>query len=214
MPYYRAASLADLIKMHPNGLPEERAEQILRDILSGLRAAHDLRIVHRDIKPSNVLLDDDGRALISDFGLRRLEASGHVITSVIQSASLERANAGLAGTPGYLAPELLEGGKPTPAADVYSVGVLMFEMLTGRRPTLAELPSDAHPALGQAGRWDALYYWATRPVQQRFSDANQFRNALETGPQPLSWRARPPRALAEEYRKKRWAGLNRREPQV
>jgi len=108
-------------------LPPERAIAIAIDILDALDYAHAHGVVHRDIKPENVLIDADGRAKVTDFGIARLvgdRAAGGTVTA-----------AGLAiGTPAYMAPESLAGAPPDPRMDVFAVGVLLHETLTGQRP--------------------------------------------------------------------------------
>ncbi|MCR6713236.1 MAG: Stk1 family PASTA domain-containing Ser/Thr kinase [Demequina sp.] len=101
-------------------------------ILDALATAHRLGLVHRDVKPENVLIDTDGRARITDFGLAR------AVTEVnAQSDTL------IMGSPGYLAPELLTAGDAgSPGVDVYAVGVMLFEMVTGRHPFTGESPVD------------------------------------------------------------------------
>jgi eukaryotic-like serine/threonine-protein kinase len=95
---------------------------IVADVAAGLTALHRRVLVHRDVKPSNVLLDD-GRALLTDFGL----AKGAALTVLTRPGQL-------VGTPQYLAPELLEGGEASPASDLYALGCVAFECLTGRPP--------------------------------------------------------------------------------
>jgi len=108
-------------------LPPERASAIAIDILDALDYAHAHGVVHRDIKPENVLIDAEGRAKVTDFGIARLvgdRAAGGTVTA-----------AGLAiGTPAYMAPESLAGAPPDPRMDVFAVGVLLHETLTGQRP--------------------------------------------------------------------------------
>src|SRR5258706_1738235 len=100
--------------------PEKAALAILRQVLRGLRAAHDLNIVHRDIKPENILVNKDEMAFITDCGIAR-------------SADLARRRE-LAGTPDYMAPEQLRMEQVSPASDIYSCGVLLYKMLTGKLP--------------------------------------------------------------------------------
>jgi len=109
-------------------LPEGEALQLTDEILNGLSAAHDAGLVHRDIKPQNVLLSPDGRLKIADFGIAR--AMGDVGMT----------EAGVAfGTPQYLSPEQAKGEDVSPATDVYAVGVMLYEMLTGRPPFDGEI---------------------------------------------------------------------------
>jgi eukaryotic-like serine/threonine-protein kinase len=168
MPCYPGGSLADLLLRHPQGLAGMQVRTLLLDILAGLAAAHAKGIVHRDVKPSNILLDDSGRALVGDFGLSVLASGIDAGHSIIQSASLS-AELGqhIAGTLAYMAPEVRDGGPATGASDVFSVGVLMFEMLTGRRPCPAELPSQSRADRLDAPDWDGLYASACGPESRR-----------------------------------------------
>ena len=183
MPYYSGGSLAELIRAHPTGLPEDRVQQILTDILEGLSAAHAAGLLHCDIKPHNILLTKEGRAVLADFGLAYCPPAG-AGASVCQSASLERERQTLAGTLGYLAPELLDGAPPSPRSDVYGLAITLFEMLTGRRPIGPELPSQVRHDLRQPVFWDGLYWWASCAPEQRYADAGQMRAALRAGPRP------------------------------
>jgi eukaryotic-like serine/threonine-protein kinase len=106
--------------------PEDRAVEIARQICAGLAAAHERDVVHRDLKPANVMLDGTGKVRITDFGLAG--ASGETLR---------------AGTPAYMAPEQLAGNEVTPRSDIYSLGLLLYEIFTGQRAlegeNLAEL---------------------------------------------------------------------------
>ncbi len=104
-------------------LPWARAISIARDVLAGLAAIHAAGIVHRDIKPQNVLIGRDGSVRVTDFGVAHVE----------RDTSLTAAGTTV-GTADYMAPEQAQGQVPTPAADVYAVGVILFEMVTGRLP--------------------------------------------------------------------------------
>jgi serine/threonine protein kinase len=184
-PFYANGSLADLIAQHPHGLPEARVESLLKDILAGLSAAHQQGIVHRDIKPANILLDDTGRAVIADFGLSLSNGNPDARQSLMQSLSLQRETTGtLAGTLAYMAPEVLSGSQATTAADVYSVGILLFEMLTGRRPAGIELPSRVRAELRRSQQFDALYSWCCRHADERCPDAGTLSHAIEHGASP------------------------------
>jgi formylglycine-generating enzyme required for sulfatase activity len=179
LPYLPGGSLADLIAKHPHGLPEDRVESLLRDILAGLAAAHAQGIVHRDVKPSNVLLDGGGKAMISDFGISLTAAAPGVVRTIVQSGSLNTSGM-IAGTLAYMAPEVLEGNAATPASDVYSVGVVLFEMLVGRRPGGLEFPSGRRRDLRAASVWDESYRIACGPADQRHADAKVMGDALRS----------------------------------
>ncbi|CAI6007064.1 unnamed protein product [Closterium sp. NIES-64] len=105
---------------------------VLVDVADGLSFLHNRRIAHRDVKPANVLLDADMRAKVADFGfMRKMEATEVNTTRVM-------------GTPGYVDPEYLQTRLATTATDVYSFGVLLLEMLTGREPMLSIDGSQSH----------------------------------------------------------------------
>jgi len=105
------------------------ALEIMTGVLDGLAAAHASGIVHRDIKPENVLLTADGRIKVADFGLARAQsAAGHTRAGL------------LIGTPSYVPPEQVTGDGTGPGGDVYSAGVMLFELLTGRLPFTGDTP--------------------------------------------------------------------------
>src|SRR3954466_9315587 len=109
-------------------LTPAQALDVLEPVLEALAAAHAAGIVHRDVKPENVLLTDDGRIKVADFGLARA-ASAATSTSGV-----------LMGTAAYLAPELVVRGVADARADVYATGVVLFEMLTGLLPFTGDVP--------------------------------------------------------------------------
>ena len=122
MPLIRGGTLRDVLNRGP--MDSLSAWRYLREIGDGLQHAHDAGIVHRDLKPTNVLIHTDGRAMLADFGLARGAGQPTHLTTI-----------GLAiGTPGYMAPEQVMGHDVDKRADIYAMGVLTFEMLTGRLP--------------------------------------------------------------------------------
>jgi serine/threonine protein kinase/uncharacterized membrane protein YeaQ/YmgE (transglycosylase-associated protein family) len=124
MEYVDGETLSEAIK--PGGLPLAEVRKIMGQVATALQHAHDQSIVHRDIKPANVLVSN-GHYKISDFGLGR---------ALQDDASLTKEGTVL-GTPAYIAPEQIQGKKPTPACDQYALGVMFYELLTGSRPFIA-----------------------------------------------------------------------------
>src|SRR6185503_13357615 len=126
MEYVDGEDLASLLR-RIGRLPPAKAVEIARQICSGLAAAHDRGVIHRDLKPQNVMLDGQGRARITDFGLAVRE---------------NEESSGTAGTPAYMSPEQLTGQPATVRSDLYSLGLLLYELFTGKRAfeasTLAE----------------------------------------------------------------------------
>ena len=102
-------------------LPPDKAVEIGRQLCAGLAAAHEHGIIHRDLKPANIMLDGRGHVRITDFGLAGL------------AAEIEGAEA-RAGTPAYMSPEQFAGGEVTPKSDLYSLGLVLYEIFTGKRP--------------------------------------------------------------------------------
>ena len=129
--YVEGSSLDQILEKEAP-MPWERALDIVAQILAGLKEAHAHGIVHRDIKPSNVLVDASGRCRLADFGIAKVERANAVRTST----------GVVMGTPAYMAPELVLGGKPAAAADIYSVGVVLYELLTNKTPHGTEDPDD------------------------------------------------------------------------
>lgn len=162
-------------------MPPHAATAVMRAVLTGLAVAHEAGMVHRDIKPDNILINGDHRVKLADFGLvRAASATRHSSDQIV-------------GTVAYLSPEQVDGSEITPASDVYSAGVVLFELLTGSTPFSGDTPL-AHafarlnqdmPAPGSriAGvppLFDALVASATtRDPDDRFSDAAEFLAALD-----------------------------------
>jgi tRNA A-37 threonylcarbamoyl transferase component Bud32 len=110
-------------------LDPDRAREIVQQAAAALAEAHAVGLVHRDVKPGNVLVTPDGTVKITDFGIARA-ADGLALTETGQ----------VLGTPSYLSPEQAEGQSATAASDVYALGAVLFECLTGRRPFQADSP--------------------------------------------------------------------------
>lgn len=112
----------DLRRLLRDGLPPARLVEIVSEVAAALDHAHQRGVVHRDVKPGNILVDAMGRARLTDFGIARLGSS-----------TMTRAGEFL-GTPAYMAPEQIMGGQVGPATDIFALGVVLYEGLTGKRP--------------------------------------------------------------------------------
>lgn len=126
--------LSDLVRERP--LEEAQAYEIAAQLVAGLGAAHASGIIHRDFKSSNVMLVEDSvrlKPVIMDFGLAREVRSGGNLHDTLSAGSF-------AGTPAYMAPEQLQGKAVTAAADIHALGVVLFEMVTGRLPFEGDTP--------------------------------------------------------------------------
>jgi serine/threonine-protein kinase len=119
MEYVDGEDLGSLLR-RIGRLPEAKAVQVARQLCSGLAAAHEQGILHRDLKPANVMIDGRGRAKLTDFGLATL------------AQQVGETDLG-AGTPAYMSPEQLEGREVTVRSDIYSLGLVLYELFTGRR---------------------------------------------------------------------------------
>ena len=146
--------------------PAAQALNLLRQVLAGLSALHARGLVHRDVKPGNVLFDAEGRAVLADFGLLqpiRVEGAPAPADSVLPPAlgAGSSRSGQIAGTAAYMAPEQARGERADARTDLYSLGVMAFEMLSGRLPFQAEDPlalAELHehapvPQLPRAVEW-------------------------------------------------------------
>ncbi len=130
MEYIPGHTLRDLIRKEAPMAPR-KALALVEPVLSALAAAHRAGMIHRDVKPENVLLADDGRVKVADFGLAR----------AVSAETQHTATGGvLIGTVSYLSPELVVDGRADARSDVYAAGVIIYEMLTGRKPHEGESP--------------------------------------------------------------------------
>ncbi|RZU61780.1 Stk1 family PASTA domain-containing Ser/Thr kinase [Zhihengliuella halotolerans] len=160
MEYVRGQTLRHVLREHGRLAPRHTLK-LMDAVVEGLSAAHDAGLVHRDMKPENVLLTKDGRVKVADFGLAR-------------AASNNTSSGTLVGTVAYISPELVTGEPADERSDIYAVGIMLFELLTGRQPFTAELPinvafkhvNEAVPAPstvvpGLATDLDELVEWCT-----------------------------------------------------
>jgi len=129
MEHVRGRTLRDVLRER-GSLPAGAALRLLEPVLRALTAAHAAGIVHRDVKPENVLVADDGRVKVADFGLAR----------AFQTSSLTATTGVLLGTVAYLAPEQVEHGSADPRTDVYAAGIVLWELLTGTPPYESDSP--------------------------------------------------------------------------
>jgi serine/threonine protein kinase, bacterial len=163
-------------------MPPYAVAAVLRPVLGGLAAAHRSGLVHRDVKPENVLISDDGDVKIADFGLVRAVAAAGITSSSV-----------ILGTAAYLSPEQVRDGDASPRSDVYSAGILAYELLTGHTPFTGDsalsiayqrLDNDVPPPSaaidGVPQRFDDFVARATaRDPADRYADAIEMDAALD-----------------------------------
>jgi len=130
MPYMAGGSLKDLLKVR-QVLPPAEAIRLTTEALNALQYAHERGLIHRDIKPGNMLSEADGKLMLCDFGLVKVFSAEGENKSAFDTAS--ETGPAITGTPEYMPPEQIHG-QPSPASDIYAVGVVLYEMLTGVRP--------------------------------------------------------------------------------
>jgi serine/threonine protein kinase len=180
MPYMPAGTLRELLEEGP--LSPTAALELLEQIADALQFAHEQGIIHRDIKPSNILLRDAHYAYLADFGVARFVENSNRLT---QTGTL-------LGTPEYMAPDLAEG-PATSSTDIYALGIVLYQMLTGQLPFVAETPLAVY--------WKQIRDQPQPPSQHQPGlspaiDAVILR-ALEKNPH---WRFHTARELAEAFR--------------
>jgi serine/threonine-protein kinase len=180
MEYVRGRTLKELVQ-EEGPLESQRAVDLAVQILRAARFAHRRGVIHRDFKPQNVIVDDEGRAKVTDFGIARAGASDMTQTGSIM------------GTAQYLSPEQAQGHAVTARSDLYSIGIVLYELLTGRVPFEAEAavtialkqvseapvpPSQINPAVTPELEAVVLRALEKDPAN-RFADADEFIAALD-----------------------------------
>jgi predicted Ser/Thr protein kinase len=144
MEYVDGVTLKDLLH-ESGGLPVEAALEIAEQIVAGLAAIHDVGIMHRDIKPANLMRTRTGLIKLMDFGIAK-QVGGVTLTAAGQAV----------GTPEYMSPEQVMGQKLDPRTDIYTAGIVLFELLTGAAPFRAETPIEtAHKQVMEAPKLEA-----------------------------------------------------------
>jgi eukaryotic-like serine/threonine-protein kinase len=206
MEYVEGESLA--ARLRHGRMPLREALLIARQLLSALAAAHAVGVVHRDLKPANVQITPGGAVKVLDFGIARTDpplfASASAVTESFPSQT--DVPGVRAGTPAYMAPERMLGAATDARADLYSLGVVLFELATGRRPyeyvdpiDLVQMPeslaprADAVDATVPAGLADVLEIALKFDPARRYQSAKEFDDALAALQQELDRRRRPTR---------------------
>jgi serine/threonine protein kinase len=189
MEFVDGPTLKSLLDQNEKFAPP-RIVQIMEDLLAGLQFSHERGVVHRDIKPANLMLTRSGQAKIADFGIARIESS-----SMTQAGTV-------LGTPAYMSPEQFLGQVVDARSDIYSSGVLLYQLLTGERPFAGGTSSIMHKALNTEApspsqisvtaprRFDTVVQraMAKRP-EDRFASAKAFADAIRAA---LATPAPPP----------------------
>jgi eukaryotic-like serine/threonine-protein kinase len=150
MEYVEGENLAEL--MARERVPSEQAISILRQVAGALDHAHHAGVVHRDIKPANILISPDGKAKLVDLGI----ATASERTQITQAGTV-------LGTPSYMAPEQLEGGRITKSVDIYALGAVAFELLSGRKARQGRTPVEIAHQIANEPVPDIRQAWSDAP---------------------------------------------------
>jgi serine/threonine protein kinase len=193
MPVISGGNLSRRLALHAGGLPLEEVDQDLEQLAGAVDYSNQHGVVHRDIKPSNVLLDETGKVYLADFGIVRLFDSSHL---ALDDAPPTLTTTGkLYGTPAYMAPERFRGEPAEPATDIYALGVLLYQLVTGQVPFEADnplavglkhlneeplRPRSLRPDLPEAAEAAILKALAKEPAE-RFTSASALSSAFHAG---------------------------------
>lgn len=182
MEYVQGCTLSS--RLSQGAIPAHDAINYIEQVLSALAYAHEKHIIHRDIKPANMMLMPDGTVKLMDFGIARTEHEPSKLT----------ATGSTLGSVNYMSPEQVQGGTIDERSDLYSVGISLYEMVTGEKPFHGDSnfsimsahiqqtprpPDELHPGL-PAGLNEVILTAIQKSPDQRFQSANAFRNALKS----------------------------------
>lgn len=189
MEFVDGLSLAEWIQKFPKGMPIQPAQRVLIGLLQALDHAHTNGVIHRDIKPANILIAGgadrpvDGISVddvkVTDFGLG---LAGQITTNTIMQSGSMLAEDGrsISGTLAYMAPEQRDGGQVDARSDLYAVGIVLFEMLTGERPSGSDMPTHLRDGLPS---WvDPVFTRLYTRKDRRFGSAADVLRAIKPAP--------------------------------
>jgi serine/threonine-protein kinase len=166
MEYVEGENLAQL--MARDRVPAEQAVSIIRQVAGALDHAHQAGVVHRDVKPANILISPDGKAKLVDLGI----ATASERTQITAAGTV-------LGTPSYMAPEQLEGGRITKAVDIYALGAVAFELLSGRKARQGRTPVEIAHQIASDPAPDIRAAWSDAPP----AAANVLQQAMARDPE-------------------------------
>lgn len=188
MEYVSGDSLRALLSAYPGGLPVVTAQSVLEGVLAALSVAHQAGVIHRDIKPANILLTHSAAEVekisaqsvkVADFGLGHV--CGETMNSIMQSQPAGRGpGPSVSGTLAYMSPEQREGVEIDGRSDLYSCGIVLFEMLTGSRPHGLELPSTLRSDVPAS--LDKVFEGCYARLERRFANVTEALTALSRVP--------------------------------
>ncbi len=218
MDYVKGSTLEDYLKVNET-LDLQRCLTIFTDIADALAYAHDADILHRDIKPSNIMVSHENEGLhasLIDFGVAKMQAHFEDTTRINGTA--------LVGTPAYMSPDQASGREFDQRSDIYSLGCVLFECLTGKPPYLADSPLeiislhahgdipslfDMYPKTSTVAYLDQMIRKCLdKDPNRRYGDVSEFRMALEDIPALKKWRseAKPAHVMPEQTQRPRRPG--------
>jgi len=153
MEYIDGATLQDeIFRSYDHPFNDENVYVVMKSLCSALHYAHQQGLVHCDIKPGNIMINQEGKVLLTGFGIARMtDASTATMVGF--------------GTPAYMAPELVQGQDPTPQSDIYSLGVILYEMVTGGKRPFTGDEAAVTGTTSEKVRWEQVHLYPPSPCQ-------------------------------------------------